>query len=67
MLGRKGARDLVHNWSIGGRTQHVVGRYHFLRNLEEDGIILVKWISHNVNSSDLFTKNLATALFGNIP
>ncbi len=39
----KGAKDLAHNWSIGGRTR-----------------ILVKWISQEDNSSDLFTKNLAS-------
>jgi hypothetical protein len=59
----KGAKDLAHNWSIGGRTRHVDVKYHFLRELKEDEIILVKWISQKDNSSDLFTKNLATASF----
>jgi hypothetical protein len=38
-------------------------KYHFLRELKENGIILVKWISQEENSSDLFTKNLATTSF----
>jgi hypothetical protein len=59
----KGAKDLAHNWTIGGRTRHVDVKYHFLRELKENGIILVKWISQEENSSDLFTKNLATTLF----
>ena len=31
--------------------------------LKENDIILVKWISQEDNSSDLFTKNLATTTF----
>jgi len=38
----KGAKDLAHNWSIGGRTHHVDVKYHFFRELKENGIILVK-------------------------
>jgi len=30
----KGAKDLAHNWSIGGRTRHVDLKYHFLRELK---------------------------------
>ena len=59
----KGAKDLAHNWSIGGRTRHVDVKYHFLRELKENGIILVKQISQEDNSSDLFTKNLASTTF----
>jgi hypothetical protein len=40
----KGAKVLVHNWSIGGRIRHVGVRLNFLRELEENGIIKVKWI-----------------------
>ncbi len=58
----KGAKDLAHNWTIGGRTCQV-DVYHFLRELKENEIILVKWISQEENSSDLFTKNLATTSF----
>jgi hypothetical protein len=55
----KGAKDLTHNWSVGGRTRHVDVREYFLRDLKEEGTISVKWISTKDNSSDLFTKNLA--------
>jgi hypothetical protein len=30
----KGAKDLAHNWSIGGRICHVEVKYHFLRELK---------------------------------
>jgi hypothetical protein len=55
----KGAMDLTHNWSVGGRTRHVDVRQLFLRDLKSDGVILVEWISTLENSTDLFTKNLA--------
>lgn len=54
----KGAKDLVNNWSVGGRLRHVDIRQFFLRDLKEDGLIRVKWIPTEENSSDLFTKNL---------
>ena len=59
----KGAHDLTHNWSIGGRTRHVDVRMHFLRELKEDEIVLVEWIPGTENSSDLFTKSLHRPLF----
>jgi hypothetical protein len=59
----KGAKDLTHNWSVGGRTRHVNVREWFLRDLKEEGVILVKWIAGDDNSADLFTKNLAGPLF----
>jgi hypothetical protein len=34
----KGAKDLAHNWTIGGRICHVDVNYHFLRELKENGI-----------------------------
>jgi hypothetical protein len=55
----KGAVDLTNNWSVGGRTRHVDVRMHFLRELKEQGLLLVVWVSNKLMSSDLFTKNLA--------
>ena len=50
----KGAIDLSHHWSVGGRTRH-------------DGVfravITLKWIPTDENSADLFTKNLAGPAF----
>ena len=59
----KGAVDLTHNWSVGGRTRHVEVRQYFLRDLKEENVIVAKWISGDSNSSDLFTKNLPGPLF----
>jgi hypothetical protein len=38
----KGAVDLTHNWSVGGRTRHVEVRQYFLQDLKEGGVILAK-------------------------
>jgi ribosome biogenesis protein Nip4 len=59
----KGVVDLVNNWSIGGRTRHVTTKVNFLRELKEEGVLKVIWISTNDNSSYMFTKNLLGSMF----
>ena len=59
----KGAKDLMNNWSIGGRTRHVDVRYHFLRELKEQNIIRINWVSTHANCADMFTKNLQGPIF----
>ena len=54
----KGAKDVSNNWSVGGRLRHIDVRQFFLRDLKEDGMIVLKWISTDNNSTDMFTKNL---------
>jgi hypothetical protein len=63
----KGAKDLTHNWSVGGRTRHVNVKEWFLRGLKEEGIVEVRWIPGDDNSADLFTKNLAGPLLRSTP
>ena len=62
-LDNKGAHDLSHNWTIGGRTRHVDVRMNFLRELKEEGVVLTEWIAGESNPTDLFTKNLQGPLF----
>jgi hypothetical protein len=59
----KGAVDLTHNWSVGGRTCQVEVRQYFLRDLMEKNVIVAKWISGKSNYSSLFSKNLPGPLF----
>jgi histone deacetylase 1/2 len=59
----KGAVDLANNWSVGGRTRHIAVRQYFLRELKEEGLIHMQWISGDDMPSDLFTKNLPAPLF----
>ena len=53
----KGAVDLANSWTSAGRTRHVATRINFLRELKEQGLIHVKWLSSDYMSSDIFTKN----------
>jgi hypothetical protein len=39
----KGAKDLINNWSVGGRTCHMEVREYFLRELKEQGLICCVW------------------------
>ena len=54
----KGVKDLINNWSVGGRTRHISVKYFYLRELKEMNVIQIEWISSERNRSDLFTKNL---------
>ncbi len=58
-MDNKGAVDLANNWSQGGRTNKHMGiRYMWLRELKEQGLIRVNWLSGKEHSANLFTKNL---------
>ena len=62
-MDNKGAVDLANNWSVGGRTRHVDVRNHFLRELKDQGLLLVQHIPGDQNDADIFTKNVPAALF----
>jgi hypothetical protein len=59
----KWAVYLVYNYCVGGTSRHVETRQYFLRKLKEEGIIKVIFIPSELNSSDLYMKNLARAGF----
>jgi len=62
-MDNKGAKDLINNWSVGGRMRHIEVKYYFLRELKEKGLIKVEWIRSEDNCSDIFTKNLSRVTF----
>jgi hypothetical protein len=62
-LDNKGAKDIINNWSVGGKTRHVGVRFNFLRELKENGIIEIQWISTHENCSNILTKNLPVNLY----
>jgi hypothetical protein len=53
----KGAVDLVNGYQVGGGTKHIDIRNYFVRELKDNGIIKVKWISTDKNEADILTKN----------
>jgi hypothetical protein len=62
-MDNRGAVDLVNSWSATGRTRHIFTRINFLREIKEEGVIAVQWISNVHMSSDIFTKNVGGADF----
>jgi hypothetical protein len=58
-----GAIYLANNAVSGPRMKHVDIRYHFVRDLIEDGVVEVTFVRSEENDSDVFTKNLGEELF----
>jgi hypothetical protein len=59
----QGVRELVNNWSVGGRTWHVATKEMFLRELKECGLVVVKYLPGSLMCLTLLTKNLPGPLF----
>jgi len=62
-MDNKGAVDLANNWSVGGQTRHVDVKNHFLRELKDQGLLVIKFVSGDLNDADIFTKNTAGPIF----
>jgi len=58
-----GAIFLVKNQQVGARTKHIDVRHHFIRDLHEEGSLIVKYIESRFNEADMMTKNLQLELF----
>ena len=58
-----GAIYMAENNSSNNQTKHVNTRYHFVRELIEDGIVKIEFVRSENNDSDIFTKNLGKELF----
>jgi hypothetical protein len=54
----KSAVDLINSWSATGRIRHIATSINFLRELKEQGLLAMQWISNVGMSSDTFTKNV---------
>ena len=62
-MDNKGGVDHANSWSVGGHMRHIGTKQVFLRELKEEGIIVVQWIPGVTNDADIFTKNLEGPLF----
>ena len=58
-----GAIYMAKNGSSSNQTKHVNTRYHFVRELIEEGIMKIEFVKLENNNSDIFTKNLGQELF----
>ena len=62
-MDNKGAVDLANNYSVGGRTRHVDVRFFYLRELKEEGLMVIKHVPGIENDADIFTKNVDAQTF----
>ena len=62
-MDNKGAVDLANNWSVGGRTRHMDVRNYFLRELKDQGIIVIRHVPGDENEADIFTKNTSGQVY----
>lgn len=59
----QGVRELINNWSVGGRTRHIATKAMFHRELKEQWLLVVKYKPGVDMPTDLFTKNLPCPIF----
>ena len=62
-IDNQGGVDMAKRRACNGRTKHMQVREMWLSELNEKGIIKVKWTSGDNNETDMQTKNLAGPLF----
>ena len=57
------AVDIANSWSVDSRTRHVDVRNYFLRELKDQGLLVIRHIAGESNDADIFTKNVTSAIF----
>jgi hypothetical protein len=62
-MDNSGAVDIANSWSVGGRTRYVDVLNYFLRELKDQGLLVIKHIAGDKNDADIFTKNVTSAIF----
>ncbi len=58
-----GAMFLAENASTSQRTKHIDVRYHFIRDLVQNGTIQIIFIKTTENDADIYTKNVSSEVF----
>jgi hypothetical protein len=58
-----GAIFIAENASATSRTKHIDVRYHFIRELIEDGTIKIVFVKSENNKADMFTKNVSGDIY----
>ena len=62
MVDNIGAIYMSQNQMSSSRTRHMDTRYHYVNDLQESGLIKVKFVRSEDNVSDIATKNVASDL-----
>ena len=60
-----GAICLSKNARSTNRTKHIDTRAHFVRNYQEDGKVIIKFIKSADNDADIMTKNVTGEIYDN--
>ena len=58
-----GAIWLSYNRNTGDRTKHIDIRTAFVKEYQEDGKIIIKFVKSEDSEADIFTKNTSSILF----
>jgi hypothetical protein len=58
-----GALFLAENASVGQRTKHIDVRYHFIRDLVQNGTLQIIFVKTTENDADIYTKNVTGDVF----
>ena len=58
-----GAIWLSNNRNTGDRTKHIDIRTSFVKEYQEDGKIIIKFVKSEDNEADVFTKNTTNIIF----
>ena len=60
-----GAIWLSNNRNTNDRTKHIDIRASFVKEYQEDGKIIIKFVRSEENEADIFTKNTSNTIFQN--
>ena len=60
-----GAIWLSNNRTTSDRTKHIDIRISFVKEYQEDGKIIIKFVKSEENEADIFTKNTTNVIFSN--
>ena len=60
-----GAIWLSNNRTTSDRTKHIDIRTSFVKEYQEDGKIIIKFVKSEKNKADIFTKNTTNVIFSN--
>ena len=56
---------LSNNHTTSDRTKHIDIRTSFVKEYQEDGKIIIKFVKSEENEADIFTKNTTNVIFSN--
>ena len=51
------------NWTTSDRAKHIDSRTSFVKEYQEDGKIIIKFVKSEDNEADIFTKNTINTIF----